>query len=513
MSSQNNEQENVESIADRVYQFAKTKIKKFVTSSDDTYKVFVLVERNGHNELIELETKASELWLRSEYFKAKKTIHAEHSFSRALSILYTEGIESESEKIYNRVAIVENTLYYDLGRSDWKIMRIDGNSVEMVEMNENTPLFERRQNIQPQVEFENSDSEALDKLLKLLRIPENRSQLFKVHLASMFLEHVPIPLMVFSGEQGSAKTTTSRAVKQIIDPASGGNAIAFPRSNDDLILNLSHRYLVTFDNVSFIDKTKSDTLCTAITGIGQARRKLFHDQEEIILSYRRKIIINGIGVTIERPDLLDRCIFYHLESPKPVERITEEEFNEKFVSLLSNVLGNLATALQKALCTQRKICSEIKEKGRMADFTVYGEAISRALGYSENSFVELLKETMEQKAVETIENHPLVRVIEIIMKNKIHYEATVNNFFDEIQRKANGNSLNTNQSFFPSSANRVRGSMERISSHFRTLGYEINISQYTKTDGAHPRNRFVIYIDKRVDNLTSPISTESVKTA
>lgn len=514
MSSQINEQktESVESVADKVYQFAKTMIKKFVTSSEDTHRVFVLVKRKEHNELVELDTKASELWLRSEYFKAKKTIHAEHSFSRALSILYTEGIDSEPEKIYNRVAIVQNTLYYDLGRSDWKIMRIDGNGVEMVEMNENTPLFERRQNIQPQVEFDNSDSEALDKLLTLLRIPENRSQLFKVHLASLFLEHVPVPLMVFSGEQGSAKTTTSRAVKQIIDPASGGNAIAFPRSNDDLILNISHRYLTTFDNVSFIDKTKSDTLCTAITGIGQARRKLFHDQEEVILSYRRKIIINGIGVTIERPDLLDRCIFYHLESPKPVERITEEEFNEKFASLLPKVLGNLASALQNALCSQREICSEIKEKGRMADFTVYGEAISRALGYPKMSFVELLKETMEQKAVETIENHPLVRSIEIIMENLNHYEKTVQDFFVEIRKTAVENDLNKNQSFFPSSANRVRGSIERISSHFRTLGYEINISQYTKNDGVHPKNRFVIYIDKVAESI-STTSTENVKTA
>ena len=339
------EKENTESSVDKVYAFAKTKIKKFVTSKDDTNNVFILVKRKEHYEL---NTKTSELWLKSEYFKAKKTILGDQSFSRALAILHAEGTESPSEKIYNRVAIVNNTLYYDLGRPDWKIMRIDDNGVEM---NEKTPMFERRQNIQPQVEFDYSDSRGLDKLLTLLRIPENHRQIFKVHLVSLNLEPIPVPMMVFSGEQGSAKTTTSRAVKQIIDPAGGGNAIAFPRSNDDLILNLSHRYLTTFDNVSLIDKVKSDTLCTAITGIGQAKRKLFHDQEEIILSYRRKIIINGIGITIERPDLLDRSIYYHLESPKPTERITEDEFNERFSSLLPKVLGNIASILKIALAT------------------------------------------------------------------------------------------------------------------------------------------------------------------
>ena len=148
----------------------------------------------------------------------------------------------------------------------------------------------------------------------------------------------------------------------------------------------------------------------------------------------------------------------------------------------------------------------------MADFMVYGEAISRALGYERNSFVELLNTTMEQKAIETIENHPLVRAIEIIIGNQNHYERTVQEFFDEIRNTAVENNLNTKQSFFPSSANRVRGAIERISSYLRKLGYEIAISQYTKNDGVHPKNRFVIYIDK-VDELISPISTESVRTA
>ena len=149
----------------------------------------------------------------------------------------------------------------------------------------------------------------------------------------------------------------------------------------------------------------------------------------------------------------------------------------------------------------------------MADFTVYGEAISRALGYPEKSFVELFKATTEQKAIETIENHPLVRAIEIIMNNQNHYEKTVLKFFEEIRNAAAENSLNPNQSFFPSTANRVRGAIERISSYLRKLGYEIEISQYTRMDGVHPRNRFVIYIDKIVDESISPISTESAETA
>lgn len=504
-----NEKEQSESISNRIYAFARSRIRKFVVSESDSSRIFALIQRNEHNETIELNTKRSELWLKSEFRRATNLIPSDNSFTRALSILYIDGSDSSKETIYNRVAMVGQTLFYDLGHTDWKLLKISSNAVDIVDMDTTTPMFERKQNQQAQISFKIlRDDQAFNDLVTLLRIPIDLQQIFKVHLVTMVLEHIPVPVMVFSGEQGSTKTTTSRAVKRIIDPSSGGNAVAFPQANEDLIMTLSHRYLVTFDNVSFIDKNKSDTLCTAITGIGQPRRKLYSDEDEVIIAYKRKIIINGIGVTIERPDLLDRCIFYNLRSPTKTQRITEEEFNRNLTQLLPRVLGHIAVVIQQALKIYPQVSSEIV-KERMADFEAYGEAISQVMGYPKFSFVNLFERIAKQKKMEMTENHPLVKVIESIMKEITHYEATVNDFYNQIKEIASQNGLNTTQMFFPVSANRVRGSIERISSHLRILGYEIEISQYTKNDGIHPKNRFVIYIDKAP--LISTMSTENTQ--
>jgi len=499
----------LEPIQNRIYNFARSRIRKLIVSDADSSRVYALIQRNAHNETIQLDTRKFELWLKSEFHRSTNLIPSDSYFNQASSLLYSEGLsDSPRETIYNRVAMVENTLYYDLGRPDWKLLKISSDAVEIVDMDETTPTFERKQNQREQVAFQIAqDDSALDDLVTLLRIPSEIQQIFKVQLISFLLEHIPVPAMIFTGEQGSTKTTTSRTVKEIVDPSSGGNAIAFPRSNNDLIIAIDQRYLATFDNVSFIDVEKSDTLCTAITGIGQPRRKLYRDEEEIIIAYKRKIIMNGIGVTIERPDLLDRCIFYNLRAPTEDERITEEEFNEKLSALLPRIFGHIAVVLQRAFEIRDQVRIEMGKKPRFADFGVYGEAISRVLGYDNFSFVDDLTRIKEQQETEIIENHPLVHTIERIMKNIGHYEKTINDFFNEIRDIATLERLNTTQMFFPSSANRVRNSIQRISSNLRTLGYEINISQYTKNDGIHPKNRFVIYIDKVVDESISTVST------
>lgn len=504
------QQEQNESISNRIHAFAQSRIRKMVVSEADSNRVFALITRNGHNEIIELNTKRAELWLRFEFHRQTRLNPTENSFSRALSLLYMEGYtDSPSETIYNRIAMVNQTLYYDLGRPDWRLLKISSIDVEIVDMDENTPLFERKQTQKPQIPFEiREDPNSLDDLASLLRIPEDLRHLFKIHLITMMLPHIPVPVMVFSAMQGSTKTTTSRAIKEIIDPSSGGNVVAFPHTNDDLILTLSHRYLAAFDNVSSIDWIKSETLCTAITGIGQPRRKLFHDEDEVILSYMRKVIINGIGVTIERPDLLDRCIYYTLNTPNRNERLTVVEFNDRFSLLLPRVLGQISRVLQRALQIHQQVSSEVK-KSRMADFAVYGEAISRVLGYPNFSFVNSYDGITNRTVIEISENHPLVRAIERIMEDTEHYEETIQNFYNGIRQIASQDELSTNQTFFPSAPNRVRGSIERISAHLITMGYEVVISQYTKDDGRHPRNRFVIYIN-RIQSSISTISTEAL---
>lgn len=55
----------------------------------------------------------------------------------------------------------------------------------------------------------------------------------------------------------------------------------------------------------------SDIFCKAITGAVYAKRKLYSNDDEVNLRYRRKIILNGISFSLDRGDLVERSIIYN----------------------------------------------------------------------------------------------------------------------------------------------------------------------------------------------------------
>jgi ABC-type dipeptide/oligopeptide/nickel transport system ATPase component len=285
------------------------------------------------------------------------------------------------------------------------------------------PIFERKQQQKEQVKPLDNKA-ALDELVNLLRIQNKDEQIFKVHLIAMCIEAYPIPLMVILGEHGSIKTTIAKSVKNIIDP-SGQNISSLPTKAEDLILHFANRYLANFDNVSNISEEFSDILCKAITGEGQSKRKLYTDGAEIIFNYRRKGILNGIFPSLDRTDLRDRMIRYETLPVRDAERISEGEFNKHLAALLPHILGQIFQSLQKSLLTYDHIKNEIKYHSRMADFTDYGECISRALNYEPFSFVEAYKQKIEDDALDIVESYPIIQLIEIIMKERTKYEKTV----------------------------------------------------------------------------------------
>jgi hypothetical protein len=299
------------------------------------------------------------------------------------------------------------------------------------------------------------------------------------------------------GEHGSNKSTLSRTVKSIIDP-SGENNSSMPKNPSDLVLHMFHRYLVNFDNVSGFKLEISDILCRAITGDGQSKRQLYTDQDEVILNYRRKIIINGIAPTLEFMDYRDRSIFYETLPMKDYERLTEEEYNNKFNELLPFVLGKIFEILQKMLNLYNSVKEEIKGPGRMADFTVMGECISRGLGYEPFSFSTSYKERTQISTLDIIESNLIVPLIEKLMTSCEKYEKPVSEFLKEIKQIAaqEGMDIDSRGVQFPRQPNKVRQHLQRLKPMIRELGYEVEIQPYNARDGKHARGRHIIFIEK-----------------
>src|SRR5262245_48649692 len=70
----------------------------------------------------------------------------------------------------------------------------------------------------------------------------------------------PFPLAVLFGEQGSAKSTTSRVLRALIDPNTSP-VRAEPREPRDLAIAAGNSWLICLDNVSYLPPWLSDALC------------------------------------------------------------------------------------------------------------------------------------------------------------------------------------------------------------------------------------------------------------
>src|SRR5436190_23098746 len=87
----------------------------------------------------------------------------------------------------------------------------------------------------------------------------------------------PYPLLVISGEQGSAKSVLSKMLRALVDP-NVAPIRTLPREERDLFIAANNGHVLTFDNLSGLPAWLSDTLCRLASGGGFAVRQLYTDQ-------------------------------------------------------------------------------------------------------------------------------------------------------------------------------------------------------------------------------------------
>jgi len=80
----------------------------------------------------------------------------------------------------------------------------------------------------------------------------------------------PYPIAVLEGEQGSAKSTTARVLKRLVDDAQPPLR-SLPRSERDLAIFAANAHVMGFDNLGGLPTWMSDALCRISTGGGLGR--------------------------------------------------------------------------------------------------------------------------------------------------------------------------------------------------------------------------------------------------
>jgi len=264
--------EDKRSDAKKLFDHALTKVDRLVISENNSNEVYAVVKKANGVDTYLINSKNFQAWLWNEHTKYINSddIETNNFFKNVQTSIFSHAKMNgaETAPVYIRVAQLKDEIWYDLGRSDGKVIKITAKKITTEFLDLKSPIFRKNQSLYEQVMPKNEDENALDKLIDLFRISPKDRLVFKVNLICLFLEAYPMPMIVIGGPAGSFKTTTTAFVKRIVDPDGSqkeDNVSSFPTNIDDLDLQLYNRYLTCFDNVSKISKDQSNRISRAIS--------------------------------------------------------------------------------------------------------------------------------------------------------------------------------------------------------------------------------------------------------
>lgn len=268
---------------------------------------------------------------------------------------------------------------------------------------------------------------------------------------------INVPILLLSGEKGSAKSTTLKRIEQIVDPKVMGLGGA-PRTLENLELRMHNSYFLTLDNLSRISQNVSDTLCRGCTGGSVTKRQLYSDKEEIIMDLKCIIAINGVSVVAKESDLIDRCIIYKLSRiPKEGMR-TERELNREFEKLLPDILGCCFQLVAIALADKKPV--KVKEKIRLSDFFDMAIKIGRALSYDDREIADILWENQRKVNAQTLEESLVAQCLLLLMEEYEEYKESMTTLLGDLRDVAECNHIHPSQ--MPKQPNQLSRQLNQV---------------------------------------------------
>ncbi len=431
---------------------------------------FARVEIDQHFEIWPIDSRQFRWWLTREYRDRFRSTPGRNSISEAVDSINADAfLDGERHDLANRVAEHRGSFWYDLGDECWRAIRTTATCWEIVDR---PPILFRRYKHQKSQVLPVHGGDAT-RLFRHIPLEGDDRLLLLVYLISVLIPGIPHPILCLHGEKGSGKSVASRIVRRLIDP-SALESSGLPRVHNELVQKLNHNYLPCFDNVDGLTSDASDTLCRASTGEGFSKRKLFSDEEDVILNYRRCVVMNGVNVAPQKPDLLDRSILIELAPIDGGSRRTESEIYAAFERDRPNILGGMLDALQEAM--KLRPSTTPGNLSRMADFETWGCAIADALGFGSAEFRRVYSASRRRLTDESLSGHPVGACIVEFMNERDDFSGTPSELFGALEPVAVQLHVQSDKRF-PKAANVLTKRLKEVVGDLRDAGISVEIGK------------------------------------
>jgi hypothetical protein len=470
------ETEKKESQADRLVSLCISQEAEFFHDQHKT--PYICVRQKDVNVIMPIRSRQFKTYLANLMWQTEQKVLGNEGLNSALLVLQGKALlEGRQYTLYNRVAPAKDGFWIDMTDNKWRAIKVDTEGWRIVK---NPPiLFKRYSHQLPLTEPTPGGNPWL--LLEYFNIKKDDYDTRLTLMTSCSSIYIPLiahVIWLLFGIQGSGKTLLFKILRRLFDPSSI-EVLSMPRDEREHVQQLDHHWLALYDNITSMPTWISDRLCRATTGGGFSKRELYSDDEDITYNFKRCIGLNGINITAQRGDLLDRSLLIPLEHIKNEERKTEAKLLADFEKNKASILGGFLDTLVKAI----QLYPTVKTNYlfRMADFTRWGCAIAKALDKTEEEFIAAYDNKVKSQIEEAAHASLLATVLLDFLEKESTpslekwqgWEGTPTALYKALFEHAKTLEISTRQKGFPKAPNALMRQLNDLAPSLKALGWEV----------------------------------------
>lgn len=415
-----------------------------------------------HRETWRIRSRDFELWVKQSLYDAMECPPSMKLVREVLHEFEMHAVcRGLRHEVFVRVAEHGGAAYIDLVNDIWEAVEV----ADQWRIVREPPVKFRRQKGMAALPYPARGGTL--QLRRFWSLSPETELLVMTWLSYALLPDHAYPILALSGVQGAGKSTMTRLLRSLIDPSIAALTTT-PRSERDLAIAASNGHLIAMDNLSAISEELSDAMCRVATGGSFRTRRLYTDIDEVILTYKRPLVINAIEEVAQRPDLLDRCLLIRLAPISEEQRRDEREFWREFETIRPKIFGALLDVTCKGL--RRLDGVTLTDSPRMADFAKWGVAVEQALGRKKGEFLAAYRANIQAAGDAAVEASPIATVLREILASApfdgtgLHLLTMLNNFISTTADTARKHPR------WPKSAQQLSAEIGRIEPNLRKMG-------------------------------------------
>jgi hypothetical protein len=425
---------------------------------------------DSHRETWPLRSSRFRAWLRQQYYERTWDAPSPAALNAALNVLEAQAqFDGPERTVSVRIAEHGGSIYLDLADEFWRCVEVSPRGWRIAA---DPPVRFRRPAGMLALPLPVRGG-AIELLAPLLNLPgQDQFVLVVSWLMGALRAGGPYPLLAVAGEQGSAKTVLSKMLRALVDPHVAP-VRALPREERELFIAAHNSHVMAFDNLTGLPPWLSDTLCRLTSGGAFAVRQLYTDQNEVMFTAVRPVILNGIEEVVTRPDLADRAVLLTLDPITDQQRRPEQALWQAFERARPQILAALLDRAVQGL--QALPYVRLERLPRMADFALWVAACETA-SWAPGTFEAAYWSNRRSAIEDVIDADPVAACVRHLMAETSEWTGSASDLLRA------GLALEEAAPYrgrtdWPKTPRALAGRLRRAQTFLRTLGVEIRFAR------------------------------------